>query len=360
MGGCERGVIDDGGREGGWNFAFSSHVFHRRKGHRALSVPRERFATIQTAMNPGGKARESQRVSLKIAPWKPGTASMPAGLLLCALLSAVAVEAANDNHFDRQSDDGRSSHTNLTSRSCAAALAHLHSDMVEAPARRGASKAVGLGLTWWPLPSRVDLASSAATIDDQAAATATTAQDACGVARQHSRLSDNASLSWSIAEVQLSSPMGPRLNASQRSPCRSELCDKNAPGAKFMEEIQGGPHGRVLSSPAVAMRGMDGKPCADAEERAANSVKARSVQVRPQCSHSSSRHFYVIRALACYLSTRTISRRCNMNPRAEAFPACQCLGRLASFTRPPHAPLSPSPPHLLLSPCRETDRPMLP
>ena len=98
----------------------------------ALSVPRERFATIQTAMNPGGKARESQRVSLKIAPWKPGTASMPAGLLLCALLSAVAVDAANDNHFDRQSDNGRSSHTNLTSRSCAAALAHLHSDMVEA------------------------------------------------------------------------------------------------------------------------------------------------------------------------------------------------------------------------------------
>ena len=359
MGGCERGVIDDGGREGGWNFAFSSHVFHRRKGHRALSVPRERFATIQTAMNPGGTARESQRVSLKIAPWKPGTASMPAGLLLCALLSAVAVEAANDNHFDRQSDDGRSSHTNLTSRSCAAALAHLHSDMVEAPAGRGASKAVGLGLTWWPLPSRVDLASSAATIDDQAAATATTAQDACGVARQHSRLSDNASLSWSIAEVQLSSPMGPRFNASQRSPCRSELCDKNAPGAKFMEEIQGGPHGRVLSSPAVAMRGMDDKPCADAEERAADSAKARSVQVRPQCSHSSSRHFFVIRALACYLSTRTISRRCNMNPRAEAFPACQCLGRLASFTRP-HAPLSPSPPHLLLSPCQETDRPMLP
>ena len=117
---------------------------------------------------------------------------MPAGLLLCALLSAVAVEAANDNHFDRQSGDGRSSHTNLTSRSCAAALAHLHSDMVEAPARRGGLKAVGLGLTWWPLPSRVDLASSAATIDDKAAATATTAQDACGVARQHSRLSDNA------------------------------------------------------------------------------------------------------------------------------------------------------------------------
>ena len=105
-----------------------------------------------------------------------------------------------------------------------------------------------------------------------------------------------------------------------------------------MEEIQGGPHGRVLSSPAVAMRGMDDKPCADAEERAANSVKARSVQVRPQCSHSSSRHFFVIRALACYLSTRTISRRCNMNPRAEAFPACQSLGRLASFSPPPMPP----------------------
>ena len=91
------------------------------------------------------------------------------------------------------------------------------------------------------------------------------------------------------------------LNASQRSPCRSELCDKNAPGAKLMEEIQGGPHGRVLSSPAVAMRGMDDKPCADAEERAANSVKARSVQVRPQCSHSSSRHFF------CHSSSRMLS-----------------------------------------------------
>ena len=291
---------------------------------------------------------------------------MSAGLLLCALLCPLAVEvrgadvATSGNLLDCQSHDGRSSHTNLTLHLCAAALAQLHGDVAEAPAGRGASKAVGLGPTWWPLPSRADLASSAATIDDQAAATATTAQDACGVARQHSRLSDNASLSWSIAEVQLSSPMGPRFNASQRSPCRSELCDKNAPGAKFMEEIQGGPHGRVLSSPAVAMRGMDDKPCADAEGRAADSVKARSVQVRPQCSHSSSRHFYVIRALACYLSTRTISRRCNMNPRAEAFPACQSLGRLASFTCPPHAPSSPSPPHLLLSPCRETDRPMLP
>ena len=73
--------------------------------------------------------------------------------------------------------DGRSSHTNLTLHSCAAALAQLHGDVAEAPAGRGASKAVGLGPTWWPLPSRADLASSAAPIDDPAAATAATAQE---------------------------------------------------------------------------------------------------------------------------------------------------------------------------------------
>ena len=151
-----------------------------------------------------------------------------------------------------------------------------------------ASKAMGLGLTWRLLPSRADLASPAAPIGDHAAATAAVAQDASAAARVRGRLSHNASLFGSIAEVELSYPMEPRSNASQRSQRRSESFDNDAAGAQVVDEIQGGPQCRVYFSTAVTRRGMDDEPCVDAEDRAADSAKARSIQVRPQCSHCSS------------------------------------------------------------------------
>ena len=224
-------------------------------------------------------------------------AVLPAGLLLCALLCALAVDvrgpdvhSSGPNLLDGQSDDERSWHTNLAPHS---ALAELCWDMAEGRAGRGASRTVGVGLMYWPLPSRADLASSAAPIGDQVAATAAAVSDASATAHQRSWRSHNTSLCRSVAEAKLEHDMGSRLDASQHSSRHADPFANDAARSKVTGER--GAHSRAsLSTAIMTRRSLHDEPCADAQSWRANSTRTRLIQVRAQCSHASVRHLVVI------------------------------------------------------------------
>ena len=227
-------------------------------------------------------------------------AALPAGLLLCALLCALAVDvqgpdvhSSGPNLLDGQSDDERSWHTNLAPHSGAMALAELCWDMAEGRAGRGASRTVGGGLMYWPLPSRADLASSAAPISDQVAATAAAVPDASAAAHQRSWRSHNTSLCRSVAKAKLWYDMGSRLDASQHSSRHAEPFANDAARSKVAGER--GAHSRAsLSTAIMTRRSLHDEPCADAQGWGANSTRTRLIQVRAQCSHASVRHLVVI------------------------------------------------------------------
>ena len=277
------------------------------------------------------------------------TAAMPAGLLLCILPSALAVDArgpdvvSNGNHLGGQSDDERSWHMRLALRSGAAELQGGMAEVSPSP-RRVASKMMALGLARWPLPCRTDRASSAALGD---AVTAAAAQDASATARRRGQLSHNESMcrsnhavaaKASISELAVWGSDDPQHPPTPR---RTPSFTKSSAQFKVAGSSTSSLDALDPSSTGLT-QSKDNELRVDEEGWATGTAPTHWIQVRQQCLHTSSYLGHCSTLLHQDLSAASFLWQC-VNPKAETSPTLQS-GILMNGRRPcpPRFPLSPT------------------